>query len=211
MNAEKVQRMIVALDNLTPAQSVKIAFNEKTGITGFMRFVGLLKNSSNIRLAGDGAEILLCAVCDSGWGCSAVANRTFTVQGFRNASDGMLLGILKDVDSVEVVDNKVRQLLSGRKKMREDFAEKLIVDILTVEFLNEMEEWQVFVEAILDEASNGISQMLFQLTYENKIFHELTIDGFTGLLSINRSSFDSPEQVRHVLRVATEVYMESVT
>ncbi len=110
MNSEKIQKTLTSLDRTTPFQLLKIVFNERTGIVGFRRLSGLLVSQSNVCLANESENVLLCAVCDGGWGAATVANRTFVVQGLRNASDNVLREILKDVDTIEVVDNRDRSI-----------------------------------------------------------------------------------------------------
>ena len=211
MNSGKIQKILTSLDRTNPTQFVKIVFNEKTGIVGFRRLAGLLTSQSNIRLANESENVLLCAVCDGGWGAKAVANRTFVVQGLRNASDKALREILKDVDTIEVVDNNAKRLLTGRKKMCEAFVEELTLRTLTVTFLNEMEEWEVYVESHQHTLEDGTPAICFKLIHDENVFHELIIDGFTGLVSLNRCPYESPEQLRHILSLVTDTYMEDVT
>ena len=215
MKAQEIEQMLLSLDRIESTQIVKIVFNEKTGIIGFNRLAGLIANCSNINLMDNGEEILLCAVCEGGWGSSAVANRTFAVRGFRNASDDILREFLKDVDSVEVVDNKMKQLLSGRQKRRDEFAQEIFKEVLTDEFLQEMENWEVCIQ-YGQSASQGTTRMSlrFRIAYDDRNFAKIVIDAFSGRIFANDWSigcFENATQIQGQIRMEVERFFEQLT
>ena len=89
--------------------------------------------------------------------------------------------------------------------------EEVALKTLIITFLNEMEEWEVYVEYHQHTLEDGTPTICFKLIYDGNAFHELIVDGFTGLVSLNRCPYEGPKQLRHLLRLATETYMESIT
>ena len=207
------KEFVIKIRRLHSLQGVTVRF-AITGMTGLFRLYGLMKNNPSVRLANENDKIVILAIMnENNWGSDR--NRIYTLHGLQTADDGWLTEIAKDVESINVSDHSAKSIMSGRQKMSEEAAEKIIAAVLTADILAEAKSWGFVVEGKLSRWDD-IPCVDFLLSQGNaKPFVMVTLDAWSGRIAVNQKlggqMYVRPDQIQTILRFRMEAKAEELT
>lgn len=194
-------------------ECVEVRFS-KDCMVGLIRLSRLIENDPRVKLENEQAKTMLLMTIGSG--TTKNFPRTYKVRGLFGVELGTLHDLCRDIEQIELVhDHRAKGLMIKRVKSRDEAVNRIISEVLTDDFVSEIESWGFTISGHFTE-DLGLPALQFQICMPSgEMILRATINGWTGRFGhdggTNAGRYYDPGIFQEYLREHFERRLEILT